>query len=208
MGVGGDLDKGAPVSRSERTRRILVDATVDRLRSDGAFTAEQVAADAGVSVATIYNRFPEGRDGLLGAAFDRALDRVVAAGAVLTVERLLDDGLEATLRAMVDGLVAVFADEVLVMRAGLARLPESRVLRESYRRHEADARSRNHRFVQLGQAAGRIVDGDTDELADVLVVLGQGLNNPVLLGSVRRGRLVGHMTAALVAILEPGGPTT
>ena len=80
MGVGGDLDEGAPVGRSERTRRILVDATVDRLRSDGAFTAEQVAADAGVSVATIYNRFPEGRDGLLAAAFDRALDRVVAAG--------------------------------------------------------------------------------------------------------------------------------
>jgi len=36
MGVGGDLDEGAPVGRSERTRRtrrILVDATVDRLRS-------------------------------------------------------------------------------------------------------------------------------------------------------------------------------
>ena len=196
-----------PVGRSERTRRVVVDATVARLRSEGAFTVEQVAADVGVSVATIYNRFPEGRDGLLAAAFDTALDRLVSAGAVLTVEHLLDHGLEATVRAMVDGLVAVFTDEALVMRSALARLHESRVLRESYRRHEADARSRNHRFVQLGQAAGRITDEDTAELADVLVVMGQGLNNPVLLGSSHRARLVDHLTAAIVAVLEPGGPT-
>ena len=208
MGDSGVEPSGAvPVGRSERTRRVVVDATVARLRSEGAFTVEQVAADVGVSVATIYNRFPEGRDGLLAAAFDTALDRLVSAGAVLTVEHLLDHGLQATIRAMVDGLVAVFTDEALVMRSALARLPESRVLRESYRRHEADARSRNHRFVQLGQAAGRIADEDTAELADVLVVMGQGLNNPVLLGSSHRGRLVDHLTAALVAVLEPGGPT-
>ncbi len=208
MGDSGVEPSGAvPVGRSERTRRVVVDATVARLRSEGAFTVEQVAADVGVSVATIYNRFPEGRDGLLAAAFDTALDRLVSAGAVLTVEHLLDHGLQATIRAMVDGLVAVFTDEALVMRSALARLPESRVLRESYRRHEADARSRNHRFVQLGQAAGRIADEDTAELADVLVVMGQGLNNPVLLGSSHRARLVDHLTAAIVAVLEPGGPT-
>ncbi len=208
VGESGVEASGAvPVGRSERTRRVVVDATVVRLRSEGAFTVEQVAADVGVSVATIYNRFPEGRDGLLAAAFDSALDRLVSAGAVLTVEHLLDHGLEATVRAMVDGLVAVFTDEALVMRSALARLPESRVLRESYRRHEADARSRNHRFVQLGQAAGRIADEDTAELADVLVVMGQGLNNPALLGSSHRGRLAEHLTAALVAVLEPGGPT-
>jgi len=90
----GDPDDDAPVGRSERTRRVVVDATVARLRSEGAFTVEQVAADVGVSVATIYNRFPEGRDGLLAAAFDSALDRLVSAGAVLTVEHLLDHGLE------------------------------------------------------------------------------------------------------------------
>jgi AcrR family transcriptional regulator len=208
VGDSGVEPSGAvPVGRSERTRRVVVDATVARLRSEGAFTVEQVAADVGVSVATIYNRFPEGRDGLLAAAFDTALDRLVSAGAVLTVEHLLDHGLQATIRAMVDGLVAVFTDEALVMRSALARLPESRVLRESYRRHEADARSRNHRFVQLGQAAGRIADEDTAELADVLVVMGQGLNNPVLLGSSHRARLVDHLTAAIVAVLEPGGPT-
>ena len=76
--------------RSARTRAALVEATLARLRSDGSFTAEQVASDAGVSVATIYNRFPDGRDGLLAGAFDRALDGVVEASTrPLTAEHLL-----------------------------------------------------------------------------------------------------------------------
>tara|TARA_B100000470_G_C19759468_1_gene377645 strand:- start:637 stop:1302 length:666 start_codon:yes stop_codon:yes gene_type:complete len=194
----------ALTSRSTRTRAALVEATLIRLRTDGSFTAEQVAADAGVSVATIYNRFPDGRDGLLAAAFDRALDRVVAASTgPLTAEYLLDHGLAATMRALVDGLAEAFADEALVMRAALARLPESRVLREAYRRHESTARDANRRFIGLGQAAGLIGPGDPDELADLLVVFGQGINNPVLLGASDRGRLRARLAAAMVAALSP-----
>ncbi|MEC9395788.1 MAG: hypothetical protein VYA89_08035 [Actinomycetota bacterium] len=194
-------------SRSARTRAALVDAVLARLRADGAFTTEPVAADAAVSVATVYNRFPDGRDGLLAAAFDRSLDRVVEASVgPLTIEHLLDHGLEATLGAMVEGLADAFVDEVLVFRAALARLPESRTIRDTYRRHEATARAANRRFVELGRAAGRIVDGDSDELADLLLVLGQGVNNPVLLGSSDRGPLCTHLTAALVAVLSPEAP--
>ena len=193
-----------PPGRSGRTRLALVDSTLHRLRVDGSFTAEQVAADAGVSVATIYNHFSEGRDGLLAGAFDRVLDRLVVVSAeVLTVEVLLDRGLEETVRAMVDGLVEVFSEETLVMRAALARLPECRSLRDSFRHHEAEARALNRRFVQLGQAAGRIVGSDPDELADLLVILGQGVNNPLLLGAPDRARLVGHLTTAIVAVLAP-----
>lgn len=200
----------ALTSRSTRTRAALVEATLTRLRADGSFTAEQVATDAGVSVATIYNRFPDGRDGLLAAAFDRALDQVVAASTdPLTAENLLDHGLAGTMRALVDGLAEAFADEALVMRAALARLPESRVLREAYRGHEATARAANRRFIELGQAAGLIGEGDADELADLLVVFGQGINNPVLLGASDHGRLRGRLAAAMVAALspEPHGPS-
>ena len=201
----GDPDDDAPVGRSERTRRVVVDATVARLRSEGAFTVEQVAADVGVSVATIYNRFPDGRDGLLAGAFDRALDGVVEASTrPLTAEHLLDHGLAGTMTALVDGLCEAFSADALVMRAALARLPESRSLRDAYRRHEATARVANRRFVELGQAAGRIADGDPDELADLLVVLGQGINNPVLLGATDRGRLCARLADALVAVLDPG----
>ena len=194
----------APGGRAARTRAALVEATLVRLRSDGSFTAEQVATDAGVSVATIYNRFPDGRDGLLAGAFDRALDRVVEASTrPLTAEHLLDHGLAGTMAALVDGLCEAFSADALVMRAALARLPESRSLRDAYRRHEAAARVASRRFVELGQAAGRIADGDPDELADLLVVLGQGINNPVLLGATDRGRLCTRLADALVAVLDP-----
>ncbi len=206
MGMG-TTEATTESARATRTRTALVDAALARLRTDGAFTTEQVAADAGVSVATVYNRFPDGRDGLLAAAFDRSLARVVAAGdEPLTVEHLLDHGLEAAMAAMVDGLAGAFAEEALVFRAALARLPESRAIRDAYRSHEAGSRAVNRRFVELGQAAGRIADGDPDELADLLLVVGQGVNNPVLLGAADRGPLCAHLTAALVAVLSPEDP--
>ena len=190
--------------RAERTREALIDATVAALREDGSFTTEQVAGLAGVSVATVYNRIPEGRDGLLAGALDRALFRLVAVTAeALTVEHLLDEGLECVLVALVDGLVGVFDEEALVLRSALARLPESRLLRDAYRHREAAARESNRRFVELGQAAGRIGAGDTDEMADALVILGQGLNYPVLLGHDDRPALAARLSAAMVALLSP-----
>ena len=144
--------------RAERTREALIDATVAALREDGSFTTEQVAGLAGVSVATVYNRIPEGRDGLLAGALDRALFRLVAVTAeALTVEHLLDEGLECVMVALVDGLVGVFDEEALVLRSALARLPESRLLRDAYRHREAEARESNRRFVELGQAASEPV---------------------------------------------------
>ena len=104
--------------RAERTREALIDATVAALREDGSFTTEQVAGLAGVSVATVYNRIPEGRDGLLAGALDRALFRLVAVTAeALTVEHLLDEGLECVMVALVDGLVGVVDEEALVLRS-------------------------------------------------------------------------------------------
>jgi AcrR family transcriptional regulator len=196
--------KETATGRSARTRAGLVEATLVRLRTDGSFTAEQVATDAGVSVATIYNRFPDGRDGLLAAAFDQSLERVVGASVeTLTVENLLDNGLDRTMCTLVEELADVFTDEALVMRVALARLPESRLLRDIYRRHETIARQANRRFIELGQVANRISDGDADELADLLIVLGQGVNNPLVLGAADRRRLCARLSAVMVAALSP-----
>ncbi|SVB73969.1 uncharacterized protein METZ01_LOCUS226823, partial [marine metagenome] len=117
-----------PPGRAERTRRALAAAALARLRADGSFTTEEVATDAGVSLATVYNRFPEGRDGLMAEAFEAVLDRVVEATRLLEVERLLENGLEQVVADLVEGLVVVFEEETLVMRAALARLPESQSL--------------------------------------------------------------------------------
>ena len=191
-------------SRATRTRTALVAATVAALREDGSFTTEQVAEVAGVSVATVYNRVPEGRDGLLAGALDLALGRLVEVTAeALTVEHLLDEGLDCVLRNLAEGLVGVFDEEALVLRAALARRPESRLLREVYRERQAEAQALNRRFVELGQAAGRIGAGDPAAQADTLVVLCQGLNIPVLLGSADRPALVERLVSAMATVLQP-----
>ena len=193
-----------PPGRAERTRRALAAAALARLRADGSFTTEEVATDAGVSLATVYNRFPEGRDGLMAEAFEAVLDRVVEVTRLLEVERLLENGLEQVVADLVEGLVVVFEEETLVMRAALARLPESQSLRHAYRDHEAQALVSITRFIRLGQAAGRIARGDPDEMAVAVLVLGQGLNNPTLLGSSRRPQVVAQFSGLLTSMLSPG----
>ena len=189
--------------RAERTRRALGAAALIRLRANGSFTTEEVAADAGVSLATVYNRFPEGRDGLMAMAFGAVLDRVVEVTGLLGVERLLEDGLEQIATDLLEGLAAVFEEESLVMRAALAELPGSQSLRHAYRDHEAQALVIITRFIRLGQVAGRIATGDPDELAVAVLVFGQGLNNPTLLGSTKRPQVVARLSALLTSMLSP-----
>lgn len=189
--------------RAERTRRALAAAALNRLRADGSFTTEEVAADAGVSLATVYNRFPEGRDGLMAAAFDAVLDRVVEVTGLLGVERLLEDGLEQVATDLLEGLATVFEEESRVMRAALAQLSESQTLRHAYRDHEAQALVIITRFIRLGQVAGRVATGDPDELAVAVLVFGQGLNNPTLLGSTKRPQVVARLSALLTSMLSP-----
>ncbi len=189
--------------RAERTRRALAAAALIRLRSDGSFTTEEVAADAGVSLATVYNRFPEGRDGLMAAAFAAVLDRVVEVTDLLGVERLLEDGLNQVATDLFEGLAAVFEEESLVMRAALAQLSESQSLRHAYRDHEAQTLVIITRFIRLGQAAGRIATGDPDEMAVAVLVLGQGLNNPTLLGDTKRPQVMARLLGLLTLMLSP-----
>ncbi len=189
--------------RAERTRRALAAAALNRLRADGSFTTEEVAADAGVSLATVYNRFPEGRDGLMAAAFDAVLDRVVEVTGLLGVERLLEDGLEQVATDLLEGLVTVFEEESRVMRAALAQLSESQTLRHAYRDHEAQTLVIITRFIRLGQAAGRIATGDPEEMAVAVLVLGQGLNNPALLGGTKRPQVMARLSDLLTLMLSP-----
>jgi hypothetical protein len=55
----------------------------------------------------------------------------------------------------------------------------------------------------LGQVAGRVATGDPDELAVAVLVFGQGLNNPTLLGSTKRPQVVARLSALLTSMLSP-----
>ena len=170
----------------------------------GAFTAERVAARAGTSPATFYAHFPT-KDEALVAAFALVLeDLVTRTNAVLTIERLLDDGPEATCAALVAALIDVFSADALVFRVALARLHDSRALRDLYRRSEAASLAHLHQFVVRGQAAGLLAGGSPDEIAELVLVLSQGVNNPRLFRARRDGAdraLADGWTAAMHRVL-------
>ncbi|MEZ5266659.1 MAG: TetR/AcrR family transcriptional regulator [Acidimicrobiales bacterium] len=200
-------------SKSVRTRTGLAVATRAQLAATASFTAEQVAARAGTSPATFYAHFPT-KDQALTAAFELSLDQLVTrTNAVLSVETLLDDGLERTCARLVAELVAHFRADALVFRAALARMAEVRPIRDAYRRSEAASLAHLERFVRRGQAAGLVTDGPAAALAELVLVLSQGVNNPRLLRSRDARRLQEGWTAALVGVLHPaarhaspGGP--
>ncbi len=193
----------AETSKSQRTLARLVECTGQEIAESGSFTAERVAARAGTSVATFYSHLPT-KDVALTAAFNAAMDDLVkVVEARLTAEALLD-GLEQFARDFVDASLAFFADRSLIFRCALARMPECRPLREVYRAHQAQAFSRYARFVEMGQAAGKVRAGDVEALARAFLVLSQGLNNPLALGLAESDPLRAELAGLMLALLEPG----
>lgn len=193
--------------KAERTRQGLVEATYEEISETGSFTAERVARRAGTSVATFYVYLPT-KDAGLTAAFKRVMQELVeVVESQLDVEPLLEYGLEKVVASFIEASVAFFSTRSLVLRCGLAKLPESRDLRNVYREYESVAYEHFTRFVALGQAAGRIRSGSGPELARTFMVLSQGLNNPLVLDGEGRERLLLDLTRVMVLCLEPVSDT-
>lgn len=182
--------------RSRRTRAALIAAVHQRLRSTGAFTATEIAADVGCTPGTFWAHF-DNKDDAITAAFREA---------VVELEKVTDvvfgdgptglagtpaDGRLAWAVTAVDELIAYFATHELLYRLALSRVPEHRPLRQVFR--EAEARS-----IDVASAA---VGGDTAHGAAIITVC-QGVNNSILLrtqpGDPRR-RFVSVALAALSA---------
>lgn len=193
----------AESGKSQRTLARLVECTGQEIAESGSFTAERVAARAGTSVATFYSHLPT-KDVALAAAFDATMDDLVElVEARLAGEASLEDGLEAFARDFVDASLAFFADRSLIFRCALARMPECRPLREVYRAHQAQAFSRYARFIETGQAAGKVRPGDVEALARAFLVLSQGLNNPLALGLGEGDPLRAELAGLVQALLAP-----
>ncbi|MGH0029810.1 MAG: TetR/AcrR family transcriptional regulator [Myxococcota bacterium] len=191
------------MSKSERTRARLAAATREEIAAAGSFTAERVAVRAEVSAGTFYAHFPTKNDAL-AAAFSRVLDDLVDyVDAEVTVERLLEDGLEACCRRWAGGMAGFFAQNSLVFRAAQAAMSGSAALRETYRQHESAAFERYRRFLSLGQNAGAVRRGDVEVLVRALMVLTQAFHNPLLFGSDEDDPVFDELARALHACLAP-----
>jgi AcrR family transcriptional regulator len=195
----------AESGKSRRTRDRLVAATLDEIAERGSFTAERVALRAGTSPATFFAHLPS-KDAALTAAFARTLDALEdVAEDELRIERLLDVGLAPLSESLVAAVTAFFTQHNRVFRCALARMPECRDLRRAYRRCEDAVLAHCRRFVELGQAAGKLREGDAETLARALLVMTQGLNNPLTLRLRERDPLFGELARGIERHLAPVG---
>jgi AcrR family transcriptional regulator len=193
----------APVTpRGRATYEALLQATESEIARVGfdRTTSTTVASCAGVATGTFYTYFTD-KDALLSALFARRLDDILAAvESALTSDNLLDHGLDRTLGTAVDIVLDAYRRHAGVLRAALARVPASPVLRDIYWTRHSAAVDVIERFLRRGAAAGLVRLDATDVLAHTLLVVIQALNHPVLLADLD-GPLARAIRAQLVRTL-------
>ena len=194
-----------PTTRKARTTYdTLVAATRTVIRRTGALSPDEVAETAEMSPATFYAYFSS-KDVALAAAFDLSLTEMIDRfRATANVERLLEEGLEATVGKLVAEIAEGFRLDARVFRLAVGRLGESELLRAVYRNREAEALETLSRFVRLGAAAGKLrTEPDSDTVARALLVSLQGLQNPLLYEETGRHGVVALLSEMLVGLLRP-----
>lgn len=191
-------------AKARRTYRALVRATRDELaESGGRFSGEAVAQRAGMAPATFYAYFPS-KNEALAAALDEVLGELVASTlTALSVERLLDESLRAVLDEAVRVSLAMFVTSEVVLRVALAQLPESRTIRDVYRVHQRVGAEGIELFLRRAAAAGKVRVDDVSTTTTVLLVLFQGLNNPLLLHGTNREAASETIVTLLERLLAP-----
>lgn len=191
-----------PTSRKTKTTHdALIQAARAVVARTGSLSPDAVAETAGVSTATFYAYFSS-KDALLAAAFDQAVgetNRFIKE--TMSIEALLEHGLDVVARNVVEGLVEMSAEDANLVRLVLARLSGSEDVRETYRRRELEALATIARFIRLASAAGQIPDGEPEVLARMVLVILQGSYSPLLPGP-DRGRVVAKLVVMLRALLE------
>jgi len=197
-----DVQRHPQTSRSQRTRHDLSRAAYAHLAAEGTLDVAAVVAAAGVSAATFYAHFAT-HDDALAAALDIALQRVVGVGEQdFRIENLLNDGVDAVVGQLVEHTHDAFRSDSLVFRAAIARLPGHRGIRDIYRHHEAKSLAHFTDQITLGQKASLLDQGDPRERALALLVVLQGMNNPLLTKGPLAAGVSAHYQRALRAVLQ------
>lgn len=192
----------ALTARSRRTRAALIDAVVDELRASASFDAIAVAERAGCSPATFYSHFGAKSDAL-AAGFASVLDELaVASMAALDADALDELGLDKAVAVFVEQQADFFRRESLVFRVALAALPENRAVRDAYRHSEARVLEHLDGFLHKAIDGGHVRPGPVEVMAEAVLVLAQGINNPRALRPANAA-VRSEIAAAIVAMLSP-----
>lgn len=150
--------------RVERTRRLVLEATLDELASAGygALTIEGIARRAGVGKATIYRHW------------NGKLD--VVADAVSTLKQMIQPPPSDDHRARIEGLVTAVAEHLADSRysacipALLEASERDPAVREFHMRMSAERRAVLTDLIEAARVAGQLdPDVDVDLVADQLV---------------------------------------
>ena len=197
----------SPVAgRLARTRQRLVRSAREEIAETGNFSADGVAARAGISVATFYNHFATREDALIAAYESLMRELLGLVREQCRIERLLDQGLEAFIAEWLDRSIAFFGANSSLFRLAQAATTTSKPMRDVFRRHEALALEDYVRFIELAQSAGRVRKGDRQAMARVLLVITESWNHPLMRKATAGSALHREWTESLYRILAPEVP--
>ena len=189
--------------RSKQTRADLARAAHEEIARNGKVDSDAIAKAAGVSVATFYSHFAS-HDDAIAAALDLSLGEIVGvAEDVFLAELFASDGLDAVLVKLIAEMHRVFRKESLVLRAAQARLLAHAPSRHIFRSHEIRSIEHLTAQIQLGQESGQLGDGPADKRAMSLLVLLQGLHNPVIMKKRIDPVLTDDLHRAMFAVVGP-----
>lgn len=200
-----------PAGKLARTRHKLVQAVHNEIAATGDFSAQRVALRAGTSTPTFYNHFAT-KDDALAAAYEQMMQGVVTlARRKCQIERLLEIGLPALVAEWVLMTGTFFHEHAALSRLAQAAMSRSKVMRDLFRDHEAEAIEVYRRFIELGQAAQAIRPGDAQAMASVLTITAQSWHHQRVQNITPQDPLHQELSRMIVHLLQPGddqSPTT
>ena len=192
-----------PTGKLARTRHKLVQAVREEIAENGGFSAERVALRAGTSTPTFYNHFAT-KDDALAAAYEQMMVGVVdMAQRKCQIERLLDEGLQVLVADWVLMTGAFFRENVRLSRLAQAAIDRSKTMRDLFRDHEARTIEVYRRFIELGQAACAIRQGNPDAMASALTITAQSWHHQLVQNIEAGDELHRELTGMIVAMLQP-----
>jgi len=129
----------------------------------------------------------------------------------LRIERLLQLGLEAFCSDWASECAAYFRANAQLMAVARAEVPSSEPMRRIFTVRQAESLRIYETFVELGQLAHVIREGDSSAIAQALLITNQNWNHPFLLQEQKQDRqravegeaLHAEMTRLMVQLLAP-----